>query len=120
AMARKMAIALGSPFNPSQSREERRSFLIGCAERISLRLREIAQQRTSQAARPGSYGALITLDKSDLIETEMARLDIRLCAGSDLTAAGHYGAHTAGSAHGAKASFGRPVAGNVAGLIGRK
>jgi len=81
----------------------------------------MAQQRKAQAAKPGSYGALITLDQPSLIKAEMDRLDIRLSAGSCLTGAGDRGSFEAGSAHGAKATFGRPVAGGrIAGLIGRK
>ncbi len=104
----------------AQSREARRSYLLGCANRISVRLRELAQQRKTHTAKPGSYGALITLDKPALIKAEMERLDIRLRSGSHLTGAADGGSFAAGSAHGAKASFGRPVGGgHISGLIGK-
>jgi Protein of unknown function (DUF2786) len=118
ATARKMAIALGSPLDAAQSREERRSYLIGCASRIGARLHELERQRRFRAARPGSCRALVEIDKPDLIRAEMERLEIRLHSGSYVTGAGHSGAFAAGSAHGDKASFGRPVAGGITGLIG--
>jgi hypothetical protein len=102
----------------AQSRETHRSFVLGCADRISKRLCHLAQQRNTQTAKPGSYGALITLDKEALIKAEMERLDIRLSCGPSLTGAGDGGSFEAGSAHGAKASFGRPVGGGrVSGLL---
>ena len=108
AVERKMAIALGTPMTAAQSREAHRSYLVGCANRISARLRELAQERGS-TAKPGSYGALITLDKLALIKAEMERLNIKLSCGSGLTGASDDGSFVAGSAHGAKASFGRPI-----------
>ena len=121
ATARKMAIALGTPMDATESREARRSHLLGCATRVTLRLKEMAQERRAQAAQPGSYGALVKLDKPELIRAEMERLNIRLHASSCLTGAGHSESFAAGSAHGAKASFGRPVAGGrIAGLIDRR
>jgi hypothetical protein len=57
AVERKMAIALGTPLTSAQSRQAHHSYLVGCANRISVRLREMAQQRRSQTAKPGSYGA---------------------------------------------------------------
>ncbi len=121
AVERKMAIALGTPMTAVQVREAHRSYLLGCANRISVRLRELAQERKTQDARPGSYGALITLDKPALIKAEMDRLGIQLDRGSSLAGASDGGSFAAGSAHGAKASFGRPIGGGrVAGLIGRR
>ena len=121
AVERKMAIALGTPMTAAETRGCQRSYLLGCANRISVRLRELARQRNTQNARPGSYGALIKLDKPALIEVEMERLDIRLSCGSPLTGASDGGSFAAGSAHGAKASFGRPVGGGrIAGLIGKR
>src|ERR1019366_45300 len=118
---RKMAIALGTPMTAAQSRGAHRSYLLGCANRISIRLRLMAQQRGSQKARPGSYGALITLDKPALIKAEMERLEIRLRSGSSLTGASDRGSFAAGGEHGAKASFGRPVSGGrISGLIGKR
>ena len=120
AVERKMQIALGTPMTSAESREAYRSYLLGCANRISVRLREMAQQRKTQTAKPGSYGALITLDKLALIDAEMRRLDIRLQSGSPLTRASDSGSFAAGSAHGEKASFGRPVGGGrISGLIGK-
>jgi len=121
AMERKMAIACGSPLQSSESKEVRRSYLLGCADRISARLNEMARERRTRVAKPGSYGALIKLDKPQLIRAEMERLGIRVHRGSGTTGAGHSEAFAAGSAHGAKATFGRPVAGGrVAGQIERK
>jgi len=120
AIERKTAIALGTPMTAAESKEAYRSYLLGCANRISVRLRELAQQRKLQGARPGSYGALITLDKPELIKAEMDRLGIRLHCGSSLTGASDGGSFAAGSAHGSKASFGRPVGGaRISGLIGK-
>jgi hypothetical protein len=120
AIERKMAIAVASPMTAAQSREAYRSYLVGCATRISVRLRELAQQRQKQGARPGSYGALITLDKDKLIGAEMERVGIRLQSGSSLTGAANGGSFAAGTAHGGKASFGRPIAGgHIAGMIGK-
>jgi uncharacterized protein DUF2786 len=121
AAERKMAIALGTPMTSAESREMHRSYLVGCASRMSVRLREMTQQRKAQAAKPGSYGALVKLDKSQLIRDEMERLDIRLHSSGGLTGASDRGAFAAGSVHGGKATFGRPVAGGrVAGQIERK
>jgi Protein of unknown function (DUF2786) len=121
ATERKMAIALGTPMTSAQSRQAYHSYLIGCANRINVRLREMTAERGAQTAKPGSYGALITLDKPALIEAEMDRCGIHLCTGSALTGASNGGSFDAGSAHGAKASFGRPVGGGrIAGLIGNR
>jgi hypothetical protein len=121
AVQRKIAIALATPMTAAESREAHRSYLVGCANRVSMRLREMAQQRRAQAARPGSFGALIKLDKPALVDAEMDRIGIHLRRGSSLTGAVNRGSFEAGSQHGAKASFGRPVAGGrVAGLIERK
>jgi len=121
AAERKIAIALGAPLTAAESRGCHRSYLLGCANRISVRLRELTQQRRAQAAKPGSYGALIKLDKPALIDAEMKRLNIRLACGASLTGASDRGSFAAGSAHGAKASFGRPVGGGrVSGLIGKR
>jgi hypothetical protein len=121
ATERKIQIALGTPMTATETRECHRSYLLGCANRISIRLREMAQQRRSQTAKPGSYGALITLDKPTLINAEMECLHIRLASGSCLTGASDRSSFGAGSAHGAKASFGRPVGGGrIVGLIGKR
>jgi hypothetical protein len=121
AVERKIQIAVGEPMTAAESRECYRSYLLGCANRISVRLTELAQQRKARVARPGSYGALITLDKPALIKAEMDRLNIHLRSGSSLTGASDRGSFAAGSAHGAKASFGRPVGGGrIAGLIGKR
>jgi hypothetical protein len=121
AAARKMAIAVAAPMTAAESREAYRSYLLGCANRISLRLREMARQRKAQMPSAGSYGALIQLDKPALIDAEMDRLGIHLRKGSGLTGGGDRGSFEAGQKHGAKASFGRPVAGgHIAGLIERK
>jgi hypothetical protein len=120
AMERKMAIAIAVPMTGAESREAHRSYLVGCADRISLRLGEMAQQRKARPPSPGSYGALIKLDKPALIDAEMDRLGIHLRMGSCLTSGRDRGSFEAGSAHGAKATFGRPVAGGrIAGLIGK-
>jgi hypothetical protein len=121
AAERKMAIALGAPLESHESRETRRSYLIGCANRINSRLREMARERRQRSAKPGSYGALVNIDKPVMLREEMERLGIRLRSGSGLTGASDRGAFTAGSAHGSKATFGRPIAGGrVAGQIERK
>jgi hypothetical protein len=121
AVERKRALARGEPLTSAQSREARRSYFVGCAYRVSQRLREMAAQRKAQAARPGSHGALVVLDKRHLVQAEMDRLGIKLRSGSSLTGGRDHGAFAAGAAHGAKATFGRPVAGgHVAGLITRK
>jgi hypothetical protein len=120
AVERKMAIARGTPFTPADSREAHRSFLIGCANRVSVRIREMAAERKARATKPGSYGALVTLDKPTLVSAEMERLDIRLHSGSSLTGARAGSSFAAGDRHGTQATFGRPVGGGrIAGLIGR-
>jgi hypothetical protein len=120
AVERKIAIAQGTPLTSVETKEVHRSYLLGCADRISFRLRQMAQQRRTQAVKPGSYGALITIDKPDLIDAERKRLGIRIHAGSALTGGRDHGSFEAGNAHGEKASFGRPVGGRLAGLIERK
>jgi Protein of unknown function (DUF2786) len=122
AVARKMALAVGEPLTAVESREANRSYLVGCASRIAHRLHELAAQRKAQAATPGSSRALVCLDKPALIAAEMERLDIKVCGGSGLTGAGNQGSFAAGAAHGAKATFGRPVSGGggIAGMIGRR
>lgn len=121
ALERKMAIALGTPMTSAQSRQAHFSYVDGCADRISDRLSEMARRRRSQTAKPGSYGALITLDKPALIQAEMERCGIRFRTGTALTGGSDGGSFSAGSAHGAKASFGRPVGGGrIAGLIGNR
>jgi hypothetical protein len=122
AVERKMAIALGTPLTSAQSRQVHISYLVGCASRTRARLEELAKQRKTQDAKPGSYGALITLDKPALIDAEMERCGIHLhCGGSSLSGGSDSGSFAAGSAHGANASFGRPVGGGrIAGLIGNR
>jgi hypothetical protein len=120
AIERKMAIALGTPMTPAQSRGAYLSYQSGCADRISMRLIKLANERLARTARPGSYGALITLDKPTLIKAEMDRLNIRLASRGGLTGGSDGGSFAAGSSHGAKASFGRPVGGGrIAGMIGK-
>ncbi len=120
AAERKMHIALGIPLESQESREMRRSYLIGCAKRIRERLREMWQERRSPKYRE-SHGALVNLDKPALVQAEMERLGIKLRRGSGLVGAGSSRAAAAGSARGDKATFGRPVAGgHVSGFIGRK
>jgi hypothetical protein len=121
ATERKMRIALGTPMSATETRECRRSHLVGCANRISLRLKGLAAQRSMQNAKPGSYGTLVKLDKPALIKAEMERLDIRLSWGSALSGGSDRDSFAAGSAHGSRASFGRPVGGGgrIAGLIGK-
>jgi hypothetical protein len=121
AAQRKMAIALGSPMTAATSRDANRSYLLGCAERINSRLCEMAAERKAKAVKPRSSRALVTLDKKALISAEMERCGIRLQAGSALTGASDGSSFAAGSAHGAKATLGRPVGGGrIAGLIERK
>jgi hypothetical protein len=121
AIERKMALARGEPLTSAQSREVHRSYLVGCADRISQRLREMAAQRKAQAATPGSHRALVVIDKPGLIQAEMDRLGIKLRSGSSLTGGRDHSSFAAGAAHGAKATFGRPVTGGpVAGLITRR
>jgi hypothetical protein len=120
AQRRKLAIAYG-PLTAAESREVHRSYLLGCADRIETRLLEMAKQRKAQATKPGTPRALVALDKPAVISAEMERWGIHLCAGSGLRDAANHDSFRAGSAHGAKANFGRPVrGGRVAGLIERK
>jgi Protein of unknown function (DUF2786) len=120
AVERKLALAMGEPMTAAQSQEAHRSHLLGCASRIHQRLDEMVEQRKARAATPGSR-ALVALDKPALIQAEMERLDIKLRCGSSLTGGRDRGSFAAGAAHGAKATFGRPVAGGrIAGLIERK
>ncbi len=99
AAERKMAFALATSLGAAQIKELHRSYLFGCAN---------------------PYGAIIKLDKPKLVLDEMERRGIRLGEGSSPIDPQDAEAFAAGSAHGAKASFGRPVAGGrIAGLIGR-
>jgi Protein of unknown function (DUF2786) len=119
AVERKMALAVGEPMTAAQSREAHRSHLVGCASRIHQRLDEMVVQRRAGTAAPGSR-ALVALDKPALVQAEMDRQGIKLCAGSFLTGGRDRGSFAAGAAHGTKATFGRPVAGGrIAGLITR-
>jgi hypothetical protein len=118
AIERKVAFALGETPN---SKGLRRSYLLGCATRISERLKELIAERAKQAAKPSGSTALVKIDKAALIKAEMKRLDIHLCAGSYSASVAESGSFAAGSERGSKASFGRPIGGRggVAGLIGR-
>jgi hypothetical protein len=77
-----------------------------------------AERKAGAGNKRSNYRALVTLDKPALISAEMERCGIRLQAGSALTGASDRSSFAAGSAHGAKANFGRPVGGGrIAGLI---
>lgn len=115
AVERKTAIALGTPMTAAQVSNAYRSYLIGVADRITMRLLDLARQRQTGAG-SGSNRALISLDKPALVKAEMERLGIRLHGARSSVRVSDLDLFSAGSAHGAKASFGRPVEG-AAGIL---
>lgn len=93
-------------------KSEVEDFAIGCAMRISDRLREAAASR-----QPSGTGKALMVVKNALVTEEFAKLNLRLRYGgrTHQRASEAYGA---GASAGERANFGRPLSGaKVAGLL---
>lgn len=88
---------------------ERKDFAIGCASRISERLREEAAKRKADASND-SRNALVVV-KNALVESTFKELGIKLRNGTSRSRIGSRNAFAAGKQAGNKANFGRPVNG---------
>jgi hypothetical protein len=93
---------------------EKRSFAMGCVERIESRLREEASRRRAPVM--ASTGKSLVVVKQQLVDREYAKLGLKLrgCC-SSYTSGGSAEARQAGYAAGAKATFGRPFSSGRAG-----
>jgi hypothetical protein len=73
ATERQAAAEFECSLSSAETRNVRQSYLLGCASRVRSRLLEMALKRKAQTPKPGSYGALVKLDKPALIAAEMQR-----------------------------------------------
>lgn len=91
----------------------KRNFVMGCASRISQRLREEAAARKAANQHTATGKSLIVV-KGALVDREFAKLGLRLRTASrsgGYRSGGSHDAHAAGRSAGDRASFGRPVSG---------
>jgi Protein of unknown function (DUF2786) len=99
------------------SKEDRRdairSFVAGCAERISQRLDDLCKQSESVAT---SNAKALVVIKGRAVQAKLDELDIHLRTCSVSCGAGDPSSYQAGRAAGDRASFGRPVSGRNATL----
>ena len=95
-----------------ERRQVIRDFVIGCTDRISVRLNKLREQRELAAAPTSNARALVVV-KDAAIQAKMDELGIHLCKGS-LSGTSDSPSYGAGSAAGNRASFGRPVSGRNA------
>jgi hypothetical protein len=102
-------------------RKERRSvikeFVLGCAERINERIRDLRKQ--SEAAQTNNGRELVVI-KSAAIDAKLKELDIHLRAASCCGANPDSAAYAAGRAAGNAATFGRPVSAGGVLRIGKQ
>lgn len=94
----------------------KRNFVMGCASRISQRLREQVAARKVQNQHTATGKSLVIV-KSAMVKREFDKLGLRLRTASrsgGYRSGGSAGAHAAGRAAGDRASFGRPVNGGSA------
>lgn len=80
-----MVIVRGLPLTPASSREERRSFLVGWANRISQRLKETRSGAEGKRRGQARMARSSSSDKPGVIRAEMERLNIRIYSGTSLT-----------------------------------
>jgi hypothetical protein len=91
--------------------EREKGFVLGVAERVNERLRQMIAERRSGM---GTGRSLVVI-KSEIVNREFAKLGLRLGRGKSLKASSNDGgARGAGRAAGDRASFGRPLNGGRA------
>jgi uncharacterized protein DUF2786 len=101
----------------AEGRERHRvikGFVLGCTDRISLRLNELCEQPASQATTSNATALVVT--KQAAVDAKMKELGIKIrTVGASWTGRDE-GAYSAGNAAGSRASFGRPMSGRAATL----
>jgi hypothetical protein len=94
-------------------RDAIRSFVLGCTDRISERLRELCEQ---SAAHANSNARALVVIKDAAVQAKLNELDIHFRNVSCGGCPGDQASYRAGEAAGDRASFGRPVSGRNATL----
>jgi hypothetical protein len=91
-------------------------FVAGFASRVSARINAMADE-SQVASRAKTNGTALVVVKENAVKEALASKGIKLRKGRRSSRRMDYGAHSAGSAAGGRASFGRPVGGNSSGLL---
>ncbi|MFY9839998.1 MAG: DUF2786 domain-containing protein [Xanthobacteraceae bacterium] len=96
-----------------EEQSAKRSFVMGCIERISGRLAELAKPKQMQS----SNSRALVVTKQAAIQECMAANNIKLTCGGGSCGPGDMAAYGAGRAAGGRASLGRPLGGRSASLL---
>jgi hypothetical protein len=107
-----LAHIAGQPFMEARRRwEVEKAFVLGCVDRINMRLVQLTAERT-KAMKGG--GKSLVVHKAAMVATAFDALGLQLRKGGKFGAeAKDGGAYAAGRAAGDRASFGRPVNGGA-------
>ena len=91
-------------------------FVAGFSSRVSARINAMSDE-SQAASRAKSNGTALVLVKENAIKDKLAAAGIKLRKARRSSRRMDFGAHGAGAAAGARASFGRPVGGGASGLL---